>query len=42
MYSNRDMRVAILGVAVALVIAYFFFGQSPKEEKKESHGCSCR
>ena len=39
MYTNRDMRNALLGAGVALVVAYFLFG-APKEKKKEGCGCS--
>ncbi len=39
MYTNRDMRTALLGAVVALVVAYLVFG--PTEEKKKE-GCSCR
>ena len=39
MYTDRDIRTALLGGVVGVVVAYFLFG-APKEEKKE--GCGCR
>ena len=42
MYTNRDMRNALLGAVVAIIAAYFLFGQKEGDKKKEgSHGCGC-
>ena len=41
MYSDRDMRNALLGAVVGVIVAYFLFGgNSPP--KKEGGGCGCR
>ena len=40
MYSNRDIRTAVLGAAVAFLLAYVVWGSTPA--KDESHGqCGC-
>ena len=42
MYSNRDIRTAVLGAGVALLIVYFLWGSTPTKEKQETEGCGCR
>ena len=42
MYTNRDMRNALLGAVVAIIAAYFLFGQKQGSKEKEgAHGCGC-
>ena len=39
MYSNRDIRTAVLGAAVAFLIAYFVWGSTPAKDKQHQCGC---
>ena len=41
MYSNRDIRTALLGAGVAFLLAYFFWGSTPAKEKEKSKCGSC-
>ena len=41
MYSNRDIRTAVLGAAVALLVAYFIWGTTPAKQKQPEKSCSC-
>ena len=42
MYTNRDMRNAMLGAVVAIIAAYFLFGQKQGGKKEEGgHSCGC-
>ena len=40
MYTDRDIRNALLGAVVGLIVAYFVFGGNTPPKKKE--GCDCR
>ena len=39
MYTDRDMRNALLGAVVGLIVAYLVFGGSTPKKKE---GCECR
>ena len=41
MYTNRDMRNAMLGAVVAIIAAYFIFGQKNGKKEKEGGGGRC-
>ena len=41
MYSNRDIRTAVLGAAVALLVVYFVWGSTPTKKEETHKSCGC-
>ena len=38
MYSNREIRVAVMSAAIAFLIAYFVWGSTPAKDKQHQCG----